>query len=192
MENIDYFFISKVNFNFANLNWQKEIIKVKKEKQILGFRIQEIVQFKNFDKNTLLLVEYLINKIVNKKKLYGSRVEMCQFQKTSKGGFFNWHHDYMDGRNLIAIIYLSDYNDGLIGGETEFNFQNGKEISIIKPKNGYCCCFDPKILHKGSKVISGIKYSLVIVFNSNSRIKTEYEIKSMGQKKIIYCDYKFL
>jgi hypothetical protein len=187
---IDYFFLSKTKFYFNNLNWQKEIIKVKKEKQISEFRTQEIVQFKDFDENTSLLVKNLINKIVKKKNLYGSRVEICQFQKTSKGGVFNWHTDYMDGRNCVSIIYLSDNNDGLIGGATEFNFQNGQEIKIITPKNGYCCCFDPKILHKGARVIDGNKYSLVIVFNANNKIKTEHETNSMGQKKLIY--YKLL
>ena len=192
MQNIEYFFLSKIKFNFDSFNWQKEIIKIKRKKEISNFRIQEIVQFKDFDNNTLFSVKNLISKIVKKKNLYGSKVEMCQFQKTSKGGIFNWHIDYMDGRNCISIIYLSDQDDGLVGGSTEFNLQNGQEIKIITPKNGYCCCFDPKILHRGSKVISGTKYSLVIVFNLNNKIETEFEKKSMGQKKLIYYNKKFL
>jgi hypothetical protein len=182
MKNIEYFFLSKIKFNFNNLNWKKkEIFKNNGE----ACRIQEIVQFKDLDEITLSLVKNLIDKIVEKKQLYGSRVEICQFQKTSKGGIFDWHSDYMDGRNCVAVIYLSDFEDGLVGGETEFKNQDYQKIQIITPKKGYCCCFDPKIIHRGSKVNKGIKYTLVVVFNENET-KTEFEKKTMGEKKIIY------
>lgn len=169
---IDYFFLSKIDLDY-NFNWEKTKGPT---------RVQEIVQYKNFDPRTEQIINKLIDKIVDIKKLYGSRVEICQIQKTSKGGIFDWHVDFLDGRNCVSIIYLSDISDGLVGGFTEFNINDN--VQKIIPKKGYCCCFDPHILHRGSEVIEGIKYSIVIVFNNKGQ--TEYEINSLGDKKIIY------
>ena len=91
----------------------------------------------------------------------------------------------MEETAYLQFVYLSDHEGGLIGGTTEFNTQDGQEIKIITPKNGYCCCFDPKILHRGSEVLNGIKYSIVIVFNDNKKGKTEFEKDSIGKKNII-------
>lgn len=93
---------------------------------------------------------------------------LLEYQTTEAGGFFGWHPDYYEGseRALSSLLYL---NDGLIGGNTEFVI--GDEIIEIEPKAGNFVLFDPKIIHRGAEVVSGIKYTLLVIHQTNCGCK---------------------
>lgn len=95
---------------------------------------------------------------------------LLEYQVTKIGGMFGWHPDFYEGsgRVLSCLLYLSDNEShGLEGGETEFMCE--EEIITIKPKIGTVLLFDPKIIHQGTEVTAGIKYSLLVIHGNCPR-----------------------
>ncbi len=88
---------------------------------------------------------------------------VLQYQRNEPGDFFRWHRDYsmQYPYQLAAILYFSDSEDGLEGGETEFKDDKTKTTISVKPQAGMAVIFDPRILHQGAPVIKGVKTSLV-------------------------------
>jgi prolyl 4-hydroxylase len=77
------------------------------------------------------------------------------------GERFGLHHDqsYRAGaaRSLLTLlVYLSDAEDGLVGGETEFPEQG----RVIAPRAGSALWFQHALLHAGREVTGGVKYVL--------------------------------
>ena len=85
-----------------------------------------------------------------------SSIGLPQIQKTEKGGYYKWHHDYSGNRLFTYIIYLNDVEEG-IGGTTEFLC--GKNI---QPKVGKLVIFPSTFtyIHRGKKLEKGKKYIL--------------------------------
>src|SRR5262249_5690618 len=75
---------------------------------------------------------------------------------------FGLHHDQSyraaDGsRSLLTLlVYLSDGDDGVVGGETEFPEQG----RVIAPRAGAALWFQHMLLHAGREVTAGVKYVL--------------------------------
>lgn len=63
-----------------------------------------------------------------------------QLQRTCPGGFYTWHSDAADSRQLTYIWYLNDVNGG--GGYTEFC-----DGTKVRPKAGRMLIFPADFLH---------------------------------------------
>ena len=91
--------------------------------------------------------------------LVGRRFQhtMAKIQKTEPGqGYHAWHYESTPSapyRKLATMIYL---NDGFEGGETEFLYQNRREL----PKQGDVLIFPAGYTHthRGNPPIGGDKY----------------------------------
>jgi hypothetical protein len=88
-----------------------------------------------------------------------------QIQKTTKGGFFKWHHDGYKNRILTYIIYLNDVNQE-DGGSTDFLL--GKSI---QPKVGKMVIFPANIayIHRGNELKNGSKYIMTGFIHDESQ-----------------------
>ena len=75
-----------------------------------------------------------------------------QLQRTSPGGFYDWHNDACDTRYLTFIFYLNDIKKG---GYTEFC--NGTRV---KPKTGSLLIWPAthQYVHRGVAPVDEIKY----------------------------------
>lgn len=88
--------------------------------------------------------------------------EICQLQRTSVGGGFDWHRDTPPADRMLAFIcYL---NDDFKGGSTDFQTASGT-LKSIKPSKGLCVAFDPSVRHRGACVERGTKYALVTILS---------------------------
>ena len=76
-----------------------------------------------------------------------------QMQRTSPGGFYNWHHDAGDTRQLTYIFYLNDVKGG--DGYTEFC-----DGTRVYPRAGRMLIFPAtwQYLHRGVAPKKDIKY----------------------------------
>jgi len=76
-----------------------------------------------------------------------------QIQRTTKGGYYNWHHDMFqtNERTITFIWYLNTLDPNVDGGTTDF--ECGKSIV---PKQGKLVFFPATwtYLHRGSPVLS--------------------------------------
>jgi hypothetical protein len=78
------------------------------------------------------------------------------------GQRFGLHHDQSYERDdgarslLTLLVYLSDADDGLRGGATEFPEQG----RVIAPRAGAALWFQHMVLHAGAPVVAGTKYVL--------------------------------
>tara|TARA_B110000902_G_C14134652_1_gene523354 strand:+ start:78 stop:653 length:576 start_codon:yes stop_codon:yes gene_type:complete len=84
----------------------------------------------------------------------GVKVSYPQIQKTSEGGFYDWHMDGRGQRMMTYILYLNDVEEDY-GGTTDFS--NGR--SII-PKEGKLLLFPSSwsYIHTGKRLEKGFKY----------------------------------
>ena len=75
-----------------------------------------------------------------------------QIQRTTPGGFYNWHHDATDSRRLTFIFYLNDVKRK---GYTEFC-----DGTKVKPKAGTLLLFPAtnQYVHRGVAPVNEIKY----------------------------------
>ncbi len=76
-----------------------------------------------------------------------------QIQRTSPGGFYDWHHDGCDTRQLTFIFYLNDVKGG--GGCTEFC-----DGTKVYPRAGRLLIFPAtgQYLHRGVAPKKDLKY----------------------------------
>jgi hypothetical protein len=83
-----------------------------------------------------------------------------QIQRTSKGGFFDWHSDYNKERMLAIIIYLNDIDEEN-GGSTEFN--SGRKV---QPETGKVLVFPTSQLHlhRGNTILNGHSKYIISAF----------------------------
>jgi predicted 2-oxoglutarate/Fe(II)-dependent dioxygenase YbiX len=134
----------------------KVVVNYSSEEVKLDKRQQEIINLK--DKTTIL--SEIAQKVLNVIGSEELEIDLLQYQKTSPGGFFEWHPDYYEGsrRVVSALLYLNDVEEG---GETDF-VQDDEIISVI-PQAGNLVIFDADVIHRGNKVINGIKYTLLII-----------------------------
>ena len=92
-----------------------------------------------------------------------------QIQRTDPGGKYDWHMDFTvklnkknkttNVRYVTFIWYLNDVNSDIQQGRTQFNVGNN-EIVSIEPKQGKLVLFPafPMYVHRGEKLLSGVKY----------------------------------
>lgn len=75
-----------------------------------------------------------------------------QIQRTTPGGFYNWHHDSMDSRRLTFIFYLNDVKRK---GYTEFC-----DGTRVQPKAGSLLFFPStkQYVHRGVAPVNEVKY----------------------------------
>jgi len=97
-----------------------------------------------------------------------SRLTGFNLQRTSPGGFFNWHaDDLIEGkwyRGMSYIIYLNDiHNDGY----TEFY-----DGTRIQPKQGHIMMFPAtwSFIHRGVPPVDETKYICVGWWQTNSHV----------------------
>ena len=88
------------------------------------------------------------------KTINNATIGLPQIQRTSKDGFYTWHHDSHLNRIFTYIIYLNDVEEG-VGGTTEFLC--GKNV---QPKTGKLVIFPATLtyVHRGTKLKNGVKY----------------------------------
>jgi|TARA_R110000851_G_scaffold115606_1_gene241535 hypothetical protein len=108
-----------------------------------------------------LYIEHLSKNGINKCNIMESifnnaHIGYPNLQRTSKGGFYDWHVD-MDrqgNRLMTYILYLNDVEEGY-GGTTDFSC--GKSIL---PKEGKLILFPSTWahIHTGKKLEKGFKY----------------------------------
>ena len=89
--------------------------------------------------------------------------ERLRFLRYEDGDFFKPHYDGSyttpdnSERSLVTIqMYL---NEGFEGGETTFFGPNKEEVRVV-PKIGQILVFEHRLLHEGSLLKSGQKYSM--------------------------------
>lgn len=104
-------------------------------------------------------IDHLNSSGLNKNNVFEqlfNGVYVCypQIQRTSKGGFYDWHTDERGQRMMTYILYLNDVEEDC-GGTTDFC--NGRSI---KPKEGKLLIFPSSwsYLHTGKKLEKGFKY----------------------------------
>ena len=75
-----------------------------------------------------------------------------QIQRTTPGGFYDWHHDACNSRRLTFIWYLNDINSG---GYTEFI-----DGTKVRPRTGRLLLFPAttQYRHRGVAPKKDIKY----------------------------------
>lgn len=93
--------------------------------------------------------------------------ERFRFYRYEPSQFFDWHFDASYKRNesefslLTFMVYL---NEGCEGGTTDFHMKNGRvldddpSIIKVKPEKGMALVFTHNVLHRGTEIISGVKY----------------------------------
>ena len=132
-------------------------------KQSEDLQITGIPEFGNQDKVlSVSLSKLLRNYIDYLSKTFNSAYKVLevynyedsgfQLQKTTPGGFYDWHHDSTKTRFFTYIYYLNDIKNK---GETQF--ANGLKI---KPKQGKALMFPAtwEYVHRGIAPKDEIKY----------------------------------
>lgn len=108
-------------------------------------------------RNGLVKYDNHLSSKVSNMKVLGVFGEMFdtghQMQRTTPGGFYNWHHDGCDTRQLTYIFYLNDVKGG--DGYTEFC-----DGTRIYPRAGRMLIFPAtwQYLHRGVAPKKDIKY----------------------------------
>lgn len=90
-----------------------------------------------------------------------THVEHLQFTEYAEGGFYGLHADDLAARGheqrKISISIL--LNDDFEGGR--FSFQTGETQEFADLQKGEAVVFPSFVMHRVSKVTSGVRYSLV-------------------------------
>lgn len=91
--------------------------------------------------------------------------ERLRFLRYDEGGFFAKHADgwyERPDRTAKSKITIQFYlNEGFIGGETTFFEKHNQKSKIpCKPKIGRILVFQHNLIHEGSKLIKGRKYTI--------------------------------
>jgi predicted 2-oxoglutarate/Fe(II)-dependent dioxygenase YbiX len=110
------------------------------------------------------LDEKLLQSINENIKIKGVKIKNLgphQFTKYSVGDFYDWHTD-SDGdknkyRNYSIVVQL---NNDYEGGSLQLKDENQKEYDLERG-TGNLFIFNSGTIHRVSKVISGVRYSLV-------------------------------
>jgi hypothetical protein len=115
------------------------------------------------------------------KTINNATIGFPQIQRTSKDGFYTWHHDSYLNRIFTYIIYLNDVEEG-VGGTTEFLC--GKHV---QPKTGKLVLFPATLtyVHRGTKLKNGVKYLITnFVYEGVPihRYPSDVEVKSVEEK----------
>ena len=133
-----------------------------KIKQSEDINISKFAEFADEDKTLVIALKKLIQNyldyIGSLNVGYAGQFELnyddsgFQLQKTTPGGFYDWHHDDMGHRKYTYIFYLNDIDHE---GETEF--ANGLKI---KPEQGKGLIFPATwtYAHRGIAPKDEIKY----------------------------------
>ena len=131
-------------------------------KQSEDMRISNLAAFKQEDKILVCALKKLMQNYVEHlssfNTAYGDLQAVnyedsgFQIQKTTPGGFYNWHADGWKTRHFTYIFYLNDIKNQ---GETEFS--NGLKI---KPEEGKGVIFPAtwEYVHRGIAPKNEIKY----------------------------------
>ena len=157
-----------------------------KVKQSEDLQISVIPEFEKEDKilevslSKLLrnYIDYLsknFHSTYNELERYKYEDSGFQIQKTTPGGFYNWHQDAFETRFFTYIYYLNDIKNK---GETQF--ANGLKI---KPKQGKALMFPAtwEYVHRGIAPKDEIKYIAtgwikVIYANPNNSLEQNLEL----------------
>lgn len=142
-----------------------------------SFRKQRIISGENTKDQLLMFMDGVAKKIAPLAAQFFDLpvehqfIDLRQYQLSEAGGFFKWHKDSVVtlARKVVSILYLSDFDEGLVGGETEFKVDS--QIFTITPQKGVLVMFRPEIVHRGAKVVVGHKYALLTSF-SDARLLT--------------------
>lgn len=89
--------------------------------------------------------------------------ERLRFLRYDPGEYFKPHMDgmYMRTNGERSFITIQMYlNEGFKGGSTTFMDYNMKNRKEVVPKTGMILVFDHDIMHEGSELIKGRKYSM--------------------------------
>jgi hypothetical protein len=116
------------------------------EDKILGVSLHKLLR------NYIDYLSKTFNTKYNELERYNYQDSGFQIQKTTPGGFYNWHHDAFETRFFTYIYYLNDINNE---GETQFS--NGLKV---KPEKGKALMFPAtwEYLHRGIAPKDEIKY----------------------------------
>lgn len=115
------------------------------------------------------------------KSINNATIGLPQIQRTSKDGFYTWHHDSYLNRIFTYIIYLNDVEEG-VGGTTEFLC--GKNV---QPKTGKLVIFPATLtyVHRGTKLKNGVKYLITNFVYEGAPIfrhPNDVEVKSVEEE----------
>lgn len=132
---------------------------------IKGFRdsFRVLIDDKNFASALLNRISHFLPKTFQGKNLVEVN-ERFRFLRYDKKDKFQSHVDgsYMrDDHSAITLITLQIYlNEGFKGGETTFLQATTNNRVPVVPKTGMILVFEHKILHEGSMIKSGRKYTI--------------------------------
>ena len=108
-------------------------------------------------------IKNFIPKVWNGREVLGLN-ERLRFLRYEKGQYFAPHYDgtYMrDNGERSYITFQAYLNDGFEGGCTTFLNNNAKTpVYEVVPKKGSVLIFQHDMLHEGSELLSGRKYSV--------------------------------
>jgi predicted 2-oxoglutarate/Fe(II)-dependent dioxygenase YbiX len=90
--------------------------------------------------------------------------ERLRFLRYDSGDYFKPHSDGRysrpDGSEYSLITTQIYLNEGFRGGETTFLSKSKDHRLGVVPKTGMILVFDQSLLHEGSKLIKGRKYTI--------------------------------
>ena len=132
-----------------------------------------------FDKGTV--IEDLLQKVVDGIRAYAqryyaidiTRAGLIQYTEYEKGMFYTWHTDSSPilecemVRDISASVILSKKND-YKGGSLQMVFPDNIKDNVLTPQDvenqeqGTLIVFPSNMIHRVSKVISGVRSSLVV------------------------------
>ena len=132
-----------------------------------------------FDKGTV--IEDLLQKVVDGIRAYAqryyaidiTRAGLIQYTEYKKGMFYTWHTDSSPilecemVRDISASVILSKKND-YEGGSLQMVFPDNIKDNVLTPQDvedqeqGTLIVFPSNMIHRVSKVISGVRSSLVV------------------------------
>ena len=155
-------------------------IKISKDLGISGLEDWKSIDDQLFENTTSYFSDYLNNYLeyTNNNSPNMFHDLGYQVQKTTPGGHYAWHHDYMSNplmntiyrdssgfvnqwvqsRIYTFILYLNDRTDEADNGRTQF-YNCGVSKSIV-PKAGKLLLFpaNPFWVHRGEPLTTGVKY----------------------------------
>ena len=87
------------------------------------------------------------------------KVRVAEWWNYAEGGHLE-DANHFDGGSILTIVAL--LNDGFTGGRLSTNEPDGTQLDTGLAETGSCCCFLSHKLHSVSRVLGGVRRTLVI------------------------------
>ncbi|BFZ04884.1 hypothetical protein BsWGS_07923 [Bradybaena similaris] len=144
--------------------YRDEVIRVKtaNDEKVIGRQSKRcIIDCEEHTHEIWTRIQEFVPLVYRNRQILGLN-ERLRFLRYDPGDFFVPHHDgiFLRKTGERSVMSLQLYlNEGFQGGATTFIGSSGNTVSVT-PRTGTALIFDHAILHEGSLLVQGCKYTI--------------------------------